>query len=247
MKYSGSSFSYLFVDGFNLAPAIQENVTVSDELLTEQTNPFGVDSEEHSPIGIQKGTMSMTGGIFDEVTDTLHNTFGAEVGIFRIVAALIGGNVAGSPFFGFAGVYDQKYDIIAKRDGLTRANVNYIVSGDIDTGVVVQPFATFTADWDTKTGGLNAADSPVDNLVSSTNGGAGYLQVTAFAGFSGVVMKIMHSPDDITYAPLVTFVTVAGVDKQRIEVLGTIDRYLSSNGDVTGVGSISVFTGFARN
>lgn len=83
--------------------------------------------------------------------------------------------------------------------------------------------------------------------IKSSNGGAGYLQVTQFAGLTGFIGKIMHSPDDITYVTLITFSNATGITKERKTVAGVVDRFLSFNGDITGAGSITVFSGFSRN
>ncbi len=328
-KYGAPSFSVFLVDGYNLIASVMENATISKELLTQQTNPFGVTTESHTPIGIFKGVLVCGGGLFDETSDALHASFttlGATTpsGSPRIVCAALYGNTPGKPFMGFEGAYEQKYERMDSRDGLTKADVVYQVTGSVDEGQIVQDLATFTADWDTKTGGANAADTPVDYttydgnrsiaisgntvanptvvttakahglttgdkvLISGSNstptidgsrtvtvvsattftvavnvtvlgsagsfvkvntnaGGVGYAHCTAFSGFSGLVLKIMHSPDDTTYAALVTFTTIAGITKERVTVSGNVDRYLSSNGDVTGSGSVTVFSGFCRN
>jgi hypothetical protein len=88
--------------------------------------------------------------------------------------------------------------------------------------------------------------------ASTPNGGVGYLLVSAFTGFSGVVVKIRSSADDITYADLVTFASVTAPPPdasaaQRLTVAGTIARYLSVSGTVTGSGSIQPFAGFKRS
>lgn len=324
-KYGGPAFSVLLVDGYNLASSLTEAATINIESVTQQTNPFGATSEENSPVGITKGVLSAGNGFFDAATDALHSAIGSVTGISRTVCAAVFGNTIGKPFFGFEGAYSQKYEIQDSRDGLTKANVTYLVSGAVDEGVIVQDHATFTANWDTKTGGANAADAPVDytvdpkqrlheitsnsianpsvvtcpkahglttgdkvlisgvasssptingtqtvTVISSTTfsvpvnvtvggtggsfvkvdssaGGVGYLQCSAFSGFTGVLMKIMHSPDDITYAALITFTSLTALGKERKTVTGTVDRYLSSNGTVTGSGSVTVFTGFSRN
>jgi hypothetical protein len=108
--------------------------------------------------------------------------------------------------------------------------------------VIVQNLVAKTADWNTKTLG-----TVVDSGAGSSSGGAGYLEVTAMSGFTGFVGKIRDSPDDVTYADLVTFSNVtAGPAAERVAVAGSVDRYLSFNGDVTGTGSITPFVGFAR-
>lgn len=319
-KYGGGNFAIFLVDGYNLLPSLSESAAMSKESITQQTNALGATSEEHTPVGITKGMLTVGNGFFDEVTDSLHTALGSISHASRIVVASIEGNIIGKHFMGFEGVYDQKYEIQDVRDGLTKSNVSYIVSGDIDEGVIVQDLVAVTADKIPPTG-----DTPVDFSVNvenrsisiltntlanpsvvttevphglvtgqtvsitgvitssptingervvtvispttfsvpvnvttagtggvivrsnTSNGGVGYLQVMAYSGFTGVVHKIMHSPDDITYAALVTFANVTAIGRQRIEITGNVDRYLSSSIDVTGVGSVTPFMGFARN
>lgn len=84
-------------------------------------------------------------------------------------------------------------------------------------------------------------------LASTVAGGAGYLQVTAASGFTNFVGKIRDSADDLTYSDLVTFAdNVAAPFAERVEVAGTVDRYLAFDGNVTGSGSITAFAGFSR-
>jgi len=328
-KYAGSQFSVFLVDGYNLAASIMDSVSMGEESITQETHPFGTGNESHTPIGIVRGALSVGKGFFDTATDALHGALSTVVGISRIVCAAIETNTIGNHFMGFEGAYSQKYTILDANEGMTEADVEYLVSGAVDEGVIVQHLATFTADWDTKTGGANAPDAPVDNTLdkmnrggditgstkanpcvittakphglistqrivisgnslsgpaingqqivtvlsattfsvpvntsastgtgndgtfvyaSTSGGGVGYQQVPAFSGFTGFVGKIMHSPDDSTYAALVTFANVTAINnKQRLTASGIVDRYLSFNGDVTGSGSIDVFSGFARN
>jgi len=104
---------------------------------------------------------------------------------------------------------------------------------------------TFSVPVNVTSGQAGAGGSLV--LANTVNGGAGYLEVSDFSGFSGFVGKIRSSPDDVTYADLITFANVtAAPAAQRVTVAGTVDRYLSFNGDVTGTGSITPFVGFSR-
>lgn len=84
--------------------------------------------------------------------------------------------------------------------------------------------------------------------ANSANGGSGYQQITALSGFTGFVGKVRDSSDDITYADLVTFTNVTSAPSaERVTVAGTVDRYLSYDGNVTGSGSITAFAGFSRS
>jgi hypothetical protein len=332
-KYAGVQFGVLLMDGYNIAPSLSDAVSMEKESVTQETNPFGATNITSTPVNIEKGALNIGGGFFDATTNALLGVASAIREIPRIVVAAIEDNIIGRHFMGFAGPIDTKYVLKDTKDQLTMANLTMLVSGQIDEGTIIQNLATFTASWDTKTGGANAPDAPVDyttnifntakdiasnsvanptvitmktwngnpiphNLttgqkvlftnsnstpslngvqtvtvispttfsvpvnvtiggttgtfvvVNTNNGGVGYLEATAYSGFTGFVDKIMHSPDDSTYAALVTFTdfaAVAGPKKERISVAGFVDRYLSNNGTVTGAGSVTVFTGFARN
>lgn len=79
-------------------------------------------------------------------------------------------------------------------------------------------------------------------------GGYGFQQVTAFTGLTGFIGKIRDSSDDITYGDLITFADVTSQPAaERKNVAGTIDRFLSFKGDVTGTGVLTVFCGFSRS
>ena len=328
-RFSGPSFTVFLVDQFNLIASTMDSASMEREAITQQTNPFGVGSEQHSPTGLEKGALSVGEGVYDPATDALHGTLGGTRGLSRLISAAIEGNIIGNHFMGFAGALDTKYKVMDKRDGLTMANADYLVSGLVEDGVIVQSLATFTASWDTKTGGAGAADAPVDYtldpvqrrfeiasaskaancvitttknhgltsgqiifvagntlagpaingsitvtvtglttfttgvntsgstgvgtdgtfvLASTVNGGSAYMHCTALS-VTSLANKIMHSPDDSTYAALATFTTLVAVGKQRVEVAAgtTVDRFLSNQGTVVGVGNVGVFAGFCRN
>lgn len=109
--------------------------------------------------------------------------------------------------------------------------------------VTVTGDTTFTVPVNVTTGGTGGT------LVraNSANGAVGYQAVSAMTGFTGFVGKIQDSADDVTYADLITFANVtAAPAAERATVTGTVDRYLSFDGNVTGSGSITVFCGLAR-
>jgi hypothetical protein len=110
------------------------------------------------------------------------------------------------------------------------------------TVTVISP-TTFSVPVNVVTGGTGGTFV----RANSSGGGVGYQQVSAFSGFTGFVGKIRDSPDDITYADLLTFVNVTSAPNgQRVTVAGVVDRHLSYTGDVTGSGSITPFAGFSR-
>lgn len=266
-KYSGTDFSVYLVDGFNLAAFLSESASMGKESLTQQTNPFGVSSEQHTPIGLAKGTLDVVGGFFDPATDALHNNASVQVGISRIVCAGIEGNAIGKHFMGFQGAYDTKYEVQDSRDGLVKANLSALVSGDVDEGVIVQHLATFTADWDTKTGGAGADDAPVDytedpaqtpipitsNSVANptivtctsphnlTNG-----DIILVSGVSGSTPTINGERTVTVLGPLTFSIPV------NVTIGGTGGSFVKCNTNAGGVGYMHVtaysgFTGFVNS
>jgi hypothetical protein len=159
-KYSSPSVN-VYVDGYDLTPALVESMSHSVEAITQQTNPFGSATEKHTPVGVTKGTVGAGGGIFDAAVDPLHAgkiPYGG-VGVSRIVCLCNEGQARDKHFAGFEGAYSQKSEAVDVNAALTKANVTYLVSGKCDeNAVVLQENAAKTADWDTHLTPYDAAD-----------------------------------------------------------------------------------------
>ena len=165
-KYGSTQVSVL-VDGYDLTAALAESITRSTEGITQQTNPFGATSEEHTPVGVAKGSLSVGGGLFDEAVDLLHAGIAdSGLGVSRIVCICDQGQVKGKHFAGYQGAYSQKYEVVDTNGQLTKANVSYQVSGKVDEGaVILQELAAKTADWDTSATPNDAADDPLAEQI----------------------------------------------------------------------------------
>ncbi len=325
-KY-GSPSVFFRVDGYNMLSAKLQSLRAKVESLTEKADGLGDTSESHDPTGIRQVELEQTGAFFDTSTNGGHAALAASIptspqATARVICLGFDTEAVGSHFIGLHGAFSAVYEVLGQLGNLTKANVNYVVRGVWDAGQVVQPLATKTGDWNTKTLGttVDYTTDPAQRVVpitsnsqanptvvtttvphgytsgdivliagvsgsspdingqqtvtvistttfsvvvntsagtggtggtvvraNSANGGAGYQQVTACSGFSGYIGKLRDSADDTTYADLVTFADVtAAPAAERVTVSGTVDRYLSHDGDVTGSGSITVFSGFAR-
>lgn len=91
------------------------------ETITQQTNPFGVTSEEHTPIGITKTADIPIGGIFDDTAVvgphvvfliTAGDRSASSVGRVLVVLAMTARTFTVT-------VHLVKYEVLLKRDGLT--------------------------------------------------------------------------------------------------------------------------------
>ena len=138
-------------------------------------------------------------------------------------------------------LFSSEYEVVAELGNLQKANVTYSMTGARSAGVILEKRVTITDSWDT-------TSTSVDNSASTSAGGGGFMQGTAASGFSGFVGKVRHSADDVTYSDLVSFTDdVSAPFAERVTVSGTVNRYLSFTGIITGTGSITVFCGFSRS
>jgi hypothetical protein len=94
---------------------------ISIESITEQTNPFGVDSEEHTPVGLAKSADIPIGGYFDDAVDSAHSIFQIKAAdrspasAGRLLTILV---ATGRTFT--VTVHIVKYDVLPERQGLTK-------------------------------------------------------------------------------------------------------------------------------
>lgn len=239
-KYGSHQIAVFLSDGVSLLPMKAKGLSSEHEAAQEDTTGLGDAWQEQTPTGMQVARLAQDEAFYDVGTGLAHDHLIDTPGESRIVCYGFEGDTIGRRFVGHQGALHVKYAPMAKLGGLTKAKTEYLCSGARDEGVILQNTATKTADWDT-----TGADS-VDNGASSSAGGVGYLHVTALSGFTGNVIKIRHSADDVTYADLVTFADQTTVGAQRIAVAGTVNRHLAVDGNVTGSGSVTVWVGFAR-
>jgi hypothetical protein len=238
-KYGSPSFAVFLVDGYSLLSAKLQEVAETVEIELEPSDGLGDVWREKTPTGMRTATLEQSGAFFDTTANGIHAALSGMPATERIVAWALADNVLGNIFTAVKGAFVSKYRAISTVGKLTKADVMYAVTGALDEGVILAAHGPQTVDW---------TGTAVDNGASSANGGVGYLLVSAFSGLTGAIVTIQHSPDNSTWADLVTFTNVtAAPAKQRIEVGGTVNRYLRANGDVTGTGSLTPFVGFARN
>jgi hypothetical protein len=241
----GPGSGLLMVDGYNL---ISNKITGLREKASSQltdTTGIGDTAYETAPVGTVTSEVVQEGAYFDTTTNYSHDAFSGSVptspqATARIMCLGFAGQTTGYPMIGYQGNYTQDFEVLATLGDLQKANVTYAITGTRSAGVILQPLAAQTDSWDTTA-------TPVDNAASSSDGGVAFLQCTAASGFSGFVGKVRHSADDVTYSDLVSFTDdVSAPFAERVTVSGTVNRYLSFTGIITGTGSITIFAGFSR-
>lgn len=239
----GSPSQFLLVDGYNLQGTGIKGLQYKIRALNEDVTGIGDTARTRVPTGIVELTISQSGAFFDTTANgghaALKDVTTDPQATARVITLGYAGNTVGETFVGAEGAYSQVYDVLGAVGALTKANAEYAISGRVDQGVILKALAAITA---------SADGTAVDNSASSASGGAGHLQVTAFSGFTNIVVKVQHSADNSVWADLITFTTVTSAPaSQRSTVSGTVNRYLRYSVTVTGTGSATFLVGFARH
>ena len=140
--------------------------------ITQIITAFGDTWEKSSPTGVSKAELAQAGAFFDDTTNSLHDAFKAMAATVRVVVLAPTGNTIGKGFVGFQGAYSQAYEVLGKVNALTNANAGYVISGQIDRGVIIQDSTAKTIDWNTKTDGASVdytLDTSQRNIPITSN------------------------------------------------------------------------------
>jgi hypothetical protein len=239
-KYGAGSFSIYLIGGYNLLAAKIKGSTHKTDVILEPSHGLGDSWGEVTPTGDRTATLTQDGAFFEDSANGMHIALKDAPQTSRV--GLVGwrGNTIGATVTGFAGILEATYEVLGSLFGLTKANVTHNVSGRVEDGVLLLEHLQKTANW---------TSTSVDNGASTAFGGAAYLEVSEFAGFTGVAIKVRHSADNAVFADLATFANVTGgPTAERVAVVpGTVNRYLQTTGVVTGSGTITPAVAFARH
>lgn len=226
-------------NGANLSPYFNE-ATVSQDVETAETTTFGDDAKTYIT-GLKDGTLSLS-GMFDGSTgaidDVLTSTLGAESPDVATVAPA-GFAVAGGTTFS-AEVRETSYEISSPVGDVVAANLEVQATGGIDRGVLLAGNISVSA---------SAQTAGIDNGSSTSNGGVGYLHVTANTRDGASTFAVQDSADNVTFVDLVTFTSVSAsaTSGQRVAVSGAVDQYVRAAVIPGGSsGSVTYTMAFAR-
>lgn len=226
----GSASVWCLVDGYNLISNKLKGLRYKIEALRERSDGLGDAWEEHTPTGLSRAELAQEGAFWDTTQFRIHAAMANSLpttpqASVRIACLGMAGHTAGESFVGFQGAYTATYDVLGTVGGLTKANVQYAITGQADHGIVIQPLAAFTQDL---------VSASVDNGAATTGGGIGYLQIVAPGSFGAFTGRLEHSADNSAWEVLLTFSAGSAPSAQRQTVTGTVKRYLRFGGVVWG-------------
>ena len=229
----------LYVDEFDFSSYFND-ASATTNIDTAETSAFG-DSAKTYIVGHTDGTVSLS-GMFESTASTGTDDFFASAlgsSTKQNVIVSLEGTALGSRIVAMQ-ADSTSYEVSSPIGDVVQASVEFQANEGVNHGVLVSNGSAVTA---------TGSGTGVDNGAATTNGGVGYLSVPVNTRNGNITVKIQSSADNSTFADLVTFTVVSGstVTSERIEVTGTVARYLRVNYTVAGsTGSATPVVAFTR-
>ena len=229
----------VFVDEFDFSSYFND-VSASTMVETAETSTFGSDAKEYIP-GLKDGTVSLS-GMFEGTEDVgTDDYFSAVLGTAtkqKVIVAPEGHGLGGRAVMLESDA--TSYEVSGAIADVVQASAEFQSSEGVEHGVILSSGAAVSS---------TGNGTGVDNGAATTNGGVGYLSVPVNTRNGNVTVKIAASADNSTFADLITFTVVSSATKtsERVEVTGTVARYLRVSYTVAGsTGSATPVVAFAR-
>jgi len=220
------------------------DTSVNSSIETAETTAYGTPGGAKTYVtGLNDGTVSLS-GMFDgdagSVDEILTGILDTDADVNFTIAPDNGMTLGSRCYVGQS--IQTKYDLSSPVADVVTASADFQCDGGIGRGVVLGPLSEVST---------TSVQGSVDNTSSSTNGGTAMLHVPANTRNGTVIVKIQHSTDDVTFADLVTFATVAiaTTTSERVIVASgtTVNRYLRVSYTVAGSsGAATIAAAFAR-
>lgn len=241
-RYGSADVGFLIVDGMNI---LGDTTDLEDnrEAVLEEVTALGDAWAAHAAVGVKRYELSQQG--FYNDAENRSNAALVAAGASGILCFAPEGNTLGKKCISVAGVQaDYKRQI--SRGALHKASASYKAEEGGDDAIILHALGAQTADGDTEA-------SSYDGTAQSSAGGVAYLQVTAIDldGYDDVTITILDDADNSgSFGTLQAFTDVSAIGAQRIEVSGTVERYLAVSWAFNGTGtspSITFMVAFKRN
>lgn len=215
-----------WLDGYKLTPLASE-VTPSIEYETIEAGAYNNPVKQYL-CGRGEGSIDFS-GLFDSTTDGATHEALKQVGIDKVAGIAYGNNAApaqGDIACGMP-VHQASYNVSADLDGTIAAKAALkSVGTPLEWGVLLANLTAVSVDGNT---------ASIDDGAASSAGASAYLFVSGVSAADTCLFKVQHSTNNSTWVDLITF-TLDGsaIDAERLEVSGTVNRYVRVLYDVTG-------------
>lgn len=213
----------VFANGYNVSGYFN-SVTVSGEADTAEVSTLGSDDKAYIA-GMKDATISLEGFYAGGVGD-IDELLESWLGTTTTWTVVMTDDSTGALAYMVKAV-DTTYEVGAEIGAAVSVSAEGQVTGGREAGRVLHALAARTA---TGTG------TSVDNGASTSGGLAAYLHVTSASGTTpSLVVKVQHSADNSTWVDLATFAAKTTSNTyERVEVTGTVNRYLRASYTISG-------------
>ena len=238
MSFKHGKNGRALVSSYDLSSYFNE-MSSSQSIETAETTAFGNSAKTYIT-GLNDGTISFS-GMFDGSSDAVAEVFEdiiANGSTTVITLAQDGGLTQGNSCV-MAQAKQTSYDITTPVSDVVALSGEFQVTGGLRNGLILGGAVTATA---------SANGTGIDNTASTAAGASSNVHVTANSMDAATVIKVQHSADDITYADLITFasVAIATLTSESKTATGTINRYLRYQVTPAGSGSITFSISLSR-
>jgi len=228
----------VFINQYDFSTYFND-VSATSTVETAEVSAFGSSAKEYI-VGLIDGTVSLS-GMFDGTATGTDVVFSAVLGSTtkqNVIVAPSGHSNGATAIVLEAD--DTSYEVSGAVADVVQTSVEFQSSDGVEHGKILSSGSTITA---------TGNGTSVDNTAASTNGGVGFLSVPTNTRNGNITVKVQQSADNSTFSDLITFTVVSSTAKtfQRVEVTGTVARYLRVNYTVAGsTGSATPVVAFAR-
>lgn len=226
----------VYLNGYDLTGFFRKSSSEATREVAEST-VFNL-SDKTYLAGVSDANLSLE-GLFDNAVDgieeVLNTAFTTDPTIVCIVPQ---GDVLGNVAYGLSGL-ENKLTLEASKDDIVSLNHELQSTVGRDRLLVQHTLSTEVAS--------NQSASIDNTVVSTLNGGMGYLHVPDITGITNLAVLIEDSADNSAFATILSFAGVtADRGRQRVEITGTVRRYTRARWVFTGAGSAQFWAGFGR-
>ena len=228
----------VFVNEYDFSTYFND-VSASSMVETAEVSAFGSSAKEYI-VGLTDGTVSLS-GMFDGTATGTDVVFSAVLGSTtkqNVIVAPSGHSNGASAIMLEAD--DTSYEVSGAVADVVQTSAEFQSSDGVEHGKILSSGSAISA---------TGSGTSVDNAASSANGGVGFVSVPTNTRNGNITVKVQQSADNSTFTDLITFTVVSSTAKtfQRVEVTGTVARYLRVNYTVAGsTGTATPVVAFAR-
>lgn len=229
----------VFIDAYDFSTYFND-ASNSTSVDTAETSAFGTDAKTYIT-GHSDGTISLSGMFEGTASTGTDQYFDSVLGTATKQKVIVAneGHILGGRMVAMQ-ADTTSYEVSSPIGDVVQASAEFQADEGVGHGVLVSNGSAITA---------TGNGTSVDNGAATTNGGVGYLSVPANTRNGNITVKIQASADNSTFTDLVTFtvVTSTTTTSERIEVTGTVARYLRVNYTVAGsTGNATPVVAFTR-